>query len=71
MISHLFILEEILIYNRPKWNANNGSIIDRIDHFIENKDYKFSYEYENSYLKATKKQIERRGTIGLFKSHKN
>ena len=50
-----------------KWRKNDKNILETINREITNSD---TNDYSGSYLASTKKQIERRGKMGLFKGHR-
>lgn len=67
-----FINDEYLNLNYDyKWNKTDENLIDTIDTIINNpinsNENKFKHD---PYLNACKKQIERRGNIGRFYTHR-
>lgn len=67
-------LDEELQELEYKWEHTDDTIEKSIDKAIDlrkqNNFLESGYANKSSYLKATKKQLERRGEVGVFKGHR-
>lgn len=67
---NLNITDEELFNNfNYKWTKNDNTTIDTLDTIIKNKS-ELSVSGDINYIKASKKQIERRYELGMFLGHR-